>query len=77
MSGPVDGLLRLRASPPAVPPGFVDRPRLTDRLTEAATHMLTLISAGPGYGKTLTVAAWARSGAPVGRGRVAVHRRDR
>ena len=67
MSGPVDGLLRLRASPPAVPPGFIDRPRLTDRLTEASTHMLTLISAGPGYGKTLTAAAWARSGGPVGK----------
>ena len=29
--------------------------------------MLTLISAGPGYGKTLTAAAWARSGGAVGK----------
>ena len=67
MGGQVNGLLRLRASPPAVPPGFVDRPRLSDRLTEAAGHPVTLVSAGPGFGKTLTVAAWSRSGAAPGR----------
>ena len=62
-----NGLHRLRASPPAVPSGFVDRPRLADRLTAAAGHPVTLVSAGPGYGKTLTVAAWSRSGAAPGR----------
>jgi LuxR family transcriptional regulator, maltose regulon positive regulatory protein len=70
--GQVNALLRLRASPPAVPPGFVERPRLSDRLTEAADHPVTLVSAGPGYGKTLTVAAWSRSGAPARPGRVVV-----
>lgn len=59
MGGQISGLLRLRASPPAVPPGFVDRPRLEERLTAAAALPVTLLSAGPGYGKTLTVASWA------------------
>jgi LuxR family maltose regulon positive regulatory protein len=63
----LNGLLRLRVSPPAVPPGFVDRRRLAERLTAAAGHPVTLISAGPGYGKTLTAAAWSRSGAAPGR----------
>jgi LuxR family maltose regulon positive regulatory protein len=36
-------------------------------LTEAAGHPVTLVSAGPGYGKTLTVAAWSQSAAPPGR----------
>src|ERR1700712_3550534 len=55
----LSGLLRLRASPPAVSAGFVARPRLGDRLTAAAGHPLTLVSAGPGYGKTLTLAWWS------------------
>ncbi len=54
------GLFRLRASPPALPPGFVRRRRLAERLTAATQHPVTLVSAGPGYGKTLTVASWAR-----------------
>ena len=48
-------LLRLRAAPPAVSPGFVRRAGLEDRLTAAAAHPVTLISAGPGDGKTLTL----------------------
>ena len=59
MSAQFSGLLRLRASPPAVPPGFVRRPRLERRLAAASRHPVTLISAGPGYGKTLTAAFWA------------------
>jgi LuxR family maltose regulon positive regulatory protein len=55
-------LLALRASPPAVPAGFVPRPRLTERLAAGTAHPVTLVSAGPGYGKTLTAASWARSG---------------
>jgi LuxR family maltose regulon positive regulatory protein len=54
--------LQLRALPPAVPEGFVRRPRLTEQLAAGAAHPITLISAGAGYGKTLTVASWARSG---------------
>ena len=58
--------LRLRAGPPAVPAGFVCRQRLTERLTAGAAHPVTLISAGAGYGKTLTLASWARSGQAPG-----------
>jgi LuxR family transcriptional regulator, maltose regulon positive regulatory protein len=56
----------LRASPPAVPAGFVRRPRLEDRLTDGVAHPVTLVSAGPGYGKTLTLASWARLGVTPG-----------
>ncbi|HEY4991420.1 MAG TPA: LuxR C-terminal-related transcriptional regulator [Nakamurella sp.] len=60
------GLLRLRASPPAVPAAFVRRPRLENRLTDAVAHPVTLVSAGPGYGKTLTLASWIRLGSAPG-----------
>ncbi len=60
------GLLRLRAAPPAVPAGFVRRPRLEDRLTDGVAHPVTLVCAGPGYGKTLTLASWAQLGATPG-----------
>src|SRR4051794_13390071 len=63
------GLLRLRASPPTVSSGFVMRPRLVERLTAAVGHPMTLISAGPGYGKTLALASWSQLG--VGPGPVA------
>lgn len=53
-------LLRQRTSPPAVPTGFVRRARLESRLTEGVARPVTLVSAGPGYGKTLTMASWDR-----------------
>ena len=59
-------LLRLRAAPPAVPPGFVRRSRLEHALTAGVAHPVTLVSAGPGYGKTLTLASWARPGVTPG-----------
>ena len=59
-------LLRLRAAPPAVSPGFVRRAGLEDRLTAAAAHPVTLISAGPGDGKTMTLASWSRGDAVPG-----------
>ena len=55
----LQSLLKLKAHPPAVPPGFVVRPRLVAALTSAAQRPLTLVSAGPGAGKTLALAAWA------------------
>lgn len=61
------GTLRARTTVPVLPPSTVRRPGLEARLEEAASRRLTLVSAGPGWGKTTTVAAWARTrpGPPV------------
>lgn len=59
--------LALRTSPPAIPRRFVPRPRIDALLTEAVTGAVTLVSAGPGYGKTLGLAHWVRHAAPPGR----------
>ena len=47
--------------PPTLPPGVLRRERLADQLTSAAGHRVTLISAGPGWGKTMAAASWAAS----------------
>ena len=60
MTEPLISLLRLRTTPPAVPTGFLERPRLDERLTTATSRPLTLVCAGPGHGKTLTLASWVR-----------------
>lgn len=44
---------------PALAEG-VRRPRLDAMLDRGIGHTLTLVSAGPGFGKTLTVASWVR-----------------
>ena len=53
--------LDLRTSPPAVPPRLVDRTRLHQRLSRGGRGTVTLVSAGPGFGKTLLVADWLAS----------------
>lgn len=56
-----------RLRPPLEPPGHLGRPRLDSRLDEAWARRLTLVRAGAGYGKSTTLAAWARHGpGPVG-----------
>ncbi len=45
---------------PQIPPRYVSRPRLLDVLDRAADRPLTLLSAGPGAGKTVLLADWAR-----------------
>jgi len=60
---PVQSLLVSKARPPLVPPGLVRRPALDAVLSAATALPVTLLCAGPGSGKTLTVAAWAGSGA--------------
>ncbi|WP_435737916.1 LuxR C-terminal-related transcriptional regulator [Cellulosimicrobium sp. PMB13] len=55
------GSLRARTTIPAPPPSTVRRPGIEARLDDAGSRRLTLVSAGPGWGKTTTVAAWARS----------------
>ncbi len=59
--------LTLRTSPPAIPSRFVRRPRVEALLRRAVTGAVTLVSAGPGYGKTLSLAHWVRHGGPPGR----------
>ena len=51
----------LKARPPDVPFGLVPRPQLAERLTKGTTGAVTLVCAGPGTSKTLTVASWAKS----------------
>ncbi|MCX5041830.1 LuxR C-terminal-related transcriptional regulator [Aldersonia sp. NBC_00410] len=51
----------MRTSRPVVPAGFVHRGRLDKLLSEGVTGPLTVLSAGPGYGKSLAVAAWSRA----------------
>ena len=55
------GVLRARTTVPALPPRAVARPGLDARLDEATHRRVTLVSAGPGWGKTTAAAAWARS----------------
>jgi LuxR family maltose regulon positive regulatory protein len=50
--------VRLRATPPIVPPGLVHRRGLEVRLGDPTGRAVVMVSAGPGSGKTLTVAAW-------------------
>jgi LuxR family maltose regulon positive regulatory protein len=61
---PEAGAVRTRA--PVVPRAVLRRDRLTAQLTAAVGGRFTVVSAGPGWGKTLTVAAWAASGAIAG-----------
>jgi LuxR family maltose regulon positive regulatory protein len=49
---------RSTALPPAVPEGYVPRPRLLNALEPGATSRLTLVDAPTGYGKTMLMAAW-------------------
>jgi LuxR family transcriptional regulator, maltose regulon positive regulatory protein len=56
-------LLHTKLARPRLPPSYVPRP-LVNKLLEAGTRgSLTVVSAGPGWGKTLTTAAWAAVGA--------------
>src|SRR5215468_12249528 len=55
-----------RLTVPQLPPRHVSRPRLLARLDDAASSPLTLLSAGPGAGKTVLLTDWVRrSGARV------------
>jgi LuxR family maltose regulon positive regulatory protein len=46
-------------APPRLPGGLVWRARLAKILDEGVRHTATLVSAGPGWGKTALVASWA------------------
>jgi LuxR family transcriptional regulator, maltose regulon positive regulatory protein len=51
-----------RVMVPQLPPRYVSRPRLLAMLDSAADRPLTLLSAGPGAGKTVLLADWVRHG---------------
>jgi LuxR family maltose regulon positive regulatory protein len=51
-----------RLTVPQLPPRYVSRPRLLAALDEAAGLPLTLLSAGPGAGKTVLLTDWVRGG---------------
>lgn len=51
---------RIKITVPAVPPGFVVRPRLLSVLDQAHEVMAVLVCAPAGSGKTLLLADWAR-----------------
>ncbi|WP_207842022.1 LuxR C-terminal-related transcriptional regulator [Williamsia soli] len=57
---------RLRTSRSDPPPGFVERQRLNSMLNRGARRAVTIVCAGPGYGKTLAVSAWVGRGDPPG-----------
>lgn len=59
-SGDQDGTVHVRTTVPAAPPRAVARPGLEQQLDAAVRGRVTLVSAGPGWGKTTTVALWAR-----------------
>lgn len=54
------GLLATKLYVPRPPPGFVPRPRLADKLSEALTRQLALVCAPAGFGKTALLADWSR-----------------
>jgi LuxR family maltose regulon positive regulatory protein len=62
-----DVLLATKLHLPRPRPGFVPRPRLTERLDEGLAHGLVLVCAPAGYGKTALLADWVQRGEhPVG-----------
>jgi LuxR family maltose regulon positive regulatory protein len=55
------GLTDERFRLPVLPPRYLSRPRLLDRLAQAAPDALTVLSAGAGAGKTVLLSEWART----------------
>jgi LuxR family maltose regulon positive regulatory protein len=53
-------LAATKVAPPEDPPGYVERPRLLATLDEGVTRRVTLVTGGPGWGKTTLLASWAR-----------------
>jgi LuxR family transcriptional regulator, maltose regulon positive regulatory protein len=54
-------LLEAKLAAPRIPAEFVVRPRVSKLFEVGASKPLTLVSAGPGWGKTMAAAAWAAS----------------
>jgi len=54
------GILETKLHMPPNPPDLVSRPRLLERLDGGRVRPLTLVSAGPGYGKCVLASSWLR-----------------
>ncbi|MEE4024506.1 LuxR C-terminal-related transcriptional regulator [Gordonia sp. PKS22-38] len=65
-SGRLAPSLRLRASRPVLPPGYVHLSRVGAALDRCPPGGVAVVSAGAGYGKTLAVAGWAGAHRPAG-----------
>jgi len=57
-----DVVLATKLHVPRPQPGFVSRPRLVSRLGEGVAAGVVVVSAPAGFGKTVLLADWARSG---------------
>lgn len=58
-------VIHTKLIPPRPPKQTMHRPRLTQRLLEAADYPLTIIHAGAGYGKSTALAALATQATPL------------
>jgi hypothetical protein len=52
-------LLPTKILPPHYAPGLINRPRLLDLIGQVEAKQVTVIKAGPGFGKTSLAVAWA------------------
>src|SRR5262245_33834319 len=59
-------LLTTKLARPQIPAGYVERPQLSRMLDDGTQRRLTVVSAGAGWGKTMTTAAWAASAPSAG-----------
>ena len=60
------GLLTTKWARPRIPSTYVGRPRIIQMLDEGTAGLVTVVSAGAGWGKTLATAAWAATSPSVG-----------
>ncbi|MGZ4631994.1 MAG: LuxR C-terminal-related transcriptional regulator [Actinomycetes bacterium] len=58
------GVIAAKLARPEIPPGYVARPRLVAAVAAGTHQPVTLVSAGPGWGKTLLVSSWVAAAAP-------------
>src|SRR3954465_5172186 len=60
LSPPLHGvpMLSTKLRPPTLPPDFVPRPRVHERLDAGNGCRLTLVCAPAGFGKTIALAGW-------------------
>ncbi|WP_436533074.1 LuxR C-terminal-related transcriptional regulator [Actinoplanes sp. HUAS TT8] len=65
-NGPPTAIASAQVARPRLPQGVIWRPRLAEALDVGARRAVTLVCAGPGWGKTASVSAWAGARAMSG-----------